>query len=154
MLESIFRRRFDISNSSLLPFMYHHIFLLWSKMYHNTQLVITPQLSCSSWRKLSWWDSVPEHPLDWAQLLHLHSAQARAHFERTNGWRRLSAGLLPLHMKFTGAISLTNAEKPKKSKALVNNTHNYFILFVGLEFLSPSTVTNLFCFESSVVWCV
>lgn len=59
-------------------------------------------------------------------------------------------GCCPVHMKLAGAIALTNCEKPKKIKALANNSQSYFILFVGQEFLSPSTVTNLFWFKSSV----
>lgn len=45
-------------------------------------------------------------------------------------------GCCPLHEKLTGAIFLINSKhkKKKKGKALANNSQNYFILFVGLDF--------------------
>lgn len=58
-------------------------------------------------------------------------------------------GCCPLREKLTGAISLINSKnKEKKKQGRSKQLIELFHLICWSGFLSPSTVTNLFWFES------
>lgn len=115
-------------------------FLLWSKVHHNTQ---PHQFSCSSWRKPSWLGVCARASSGLSTAPAPALAQAKDHFERR------TKGCCPLREKLTGAISLINSKnKEKKKQGRSKQLIELFHLICWSGFLSPSTVTNLFWFES------
>lgn len=123
-------------------------FLLWSKVHHNTQ---PHQFSCSSWRKPSWL-GVCARASSWTQ----HSSctctcPGQGSLWKENKWMETNSqqGCCPLREKLTGAISLINSKnKEKKKQGRSKQLIELFHLICWSGFLSPSTVTNLFWFES------